>query len=38
MIKCLKYKMYILGGQREGRKPLERRRGRWENNIKIDVK
>ena len=35
---CLKYKLYILGGQREERKPLEGRRGRWRDNIKVDVK
>jgi len=34
----LKYKLYILGGQREVRKPLEGRRGRWRDNIKVDVK
>jgi hypothetical protein len=35
---CLKYKLYISGEQRDGRKPLEGRRGRREDNIKIDVK
>ena len=35
---CLKYKLCILGRQCEVRKPLEERRGRRENNIKIDVK
>jgi len=28
----------MLGGQREGRKPLEGHRRRWEDNIIIDVK
>jgi hypothetical protein len=31
-------KLYILGGQHEGRKLIEGRRGRWDGNIKIDVK
>jgi hypothetical protein len=35
---CLKFKLYVWGGQREGRKKLEERRGRWEDNIEIGVK
>ena len=35
---CLKYKLFTLRGQCEGGKPLEERRGGWEDNIKIDVK
>jgi hypothetical protein len=34
---CLKSKLYILGGQNEGRKLIDGRRRRWEDNIKIDV-
>jgi hypothetical protein len=28
----------ILGGKHEGKRPLERHRHRWENNIKMDLK
>jgi len=35
---CLEYKLYILGRQHERRKLVEGRRGRWDDNIKIDVK